>query len=683
MQLIVFFLILISVNITAQWVNLNPIQPFEDLNKIDFIDQNIGWIAGKQGIVLFTNDGGANWVNRNTPSANLKYIDFVNANTGYVSSESNMMYKTTNSGINWFQLNMNNYSPIYSFYFTDANNGIICAGNNLIKTTNGGANWNIILTGNDRYFLYNSFINSNTGYVTSFNGEILKTTNFGINWTANNAPYGKIFFTNENTGWLYIGTYNTNSLNKTTDGGLSWTNQPNPLHSLLSVGFIDNNTGFAVGSGSSNLIKTTNGGENWIQYQFNSSSMFEDIKIINFNTAIISGSRNFIAKSTNTGLNWNNISKKFGTNIGVKFFDVNTGYISGECGIFARSSDGGNTWIKNQLGTLANFSFYFLNLNTGWLLSSEKKVYKTTNAGSTWDISVLNTSKLLFNINFADHNTGWISGDSGTIIYTTNGGSDWLPSFTGINSRVFKTVRFNNQNLAAITLDTMILVSTNFGNSWIINNFPLGNSFTDICITDNNSALAFGYNTLLRTTNSGMNWLTVDNDLPGGGKYVNYISNTFYALTGSNVYKSINGGVNWSGSIIGSDPFVCFTISFINENTGWVAGENGSLFRNTNSTAIGIEPISNEIPNQFLLFQNYPNPFNPETSIKFNLPENSFVKLIVYDITGREVDVLLNESMNKGIYETKWNASYLPSGVYFYRLISEKFSEFRKMILIK
>ena len=679
MKLTISFIFLFSANIFSQWVNLNPIQPFEDLHKIDFINQNTGWIVGNQGIVLHTSDGGANWEYRNTPSASLTNIDFVNANTGYVSSENNVMYKTTNGGSNWFQLNMNNYSPIHSYYFADANNGIVCAGDNLIKTTNGGANWNAILTGSGRYFFYTCFINSSTGYVSSFYGELLKTTNFGNNWTANSAPYGKIFFANENTGWLYEGNQFVNTLRKTTNGGMNWFVQSHPLTRLLSIEFVDANTGYGIGY--PNTMYTTNGGNNWSILQAGSEGA--DVKALNSNSAVIAGGYNFIAKTTNSGINWNNISKKINTDMLVKFFDQNTGYISGVRGIFAKSFDGGNTWTKMPIGTLEKLELCFLNLNTGWLLSGDRKVYKTTNAGINWSITNLNTTQQLFNIYFADQNKGWISGDSGTILYSSNSGSNWSTLNTAVHSKILKTVQFSNQNLAAITMDSIILVSTNMGINWSENYIPEENWIFDVCITDNNSAYAFSYKYIFKTSNSGLNWTKVNNDLQNGGKDVNYIGSTFYVVTGSNVYKSVNGGINWANSELNNSPYTCYSISYINENTGWVAGESGSLFRNNNSTAIGIEPISNEIPIQFLLFQNYPNPFNPETSIKFDLPENTFVKFVVFDITGKEIEVLVNEHLKKGSYDIKWNAANLPSGIYFYRLITEKFSDSRKMILIK
>ncbi len=88
-------------------------------------------------------------------------------------------------------------------------------------------------------------------------------------------------------------------------------------------------------------------------------------------------------------------------------------------------------------------------------------------------------------------------------------------------------------------------------------------------------------------------------------------------------------------------------------------------------------------PLNFSLDQNYPNPFNPTTTIKFNIAENSFVSLKVFDILGNEVADLLNETKDAGLYEINFNANNLSSGVYFYRLQAGSFTELRKMNLLK
>ena len=89
------------------------------------------------------------------------------------------------------------------------------------------------------------------------------------------------------------------------------------------------------------------------------------------------------------------------------------------------------------------------------------------------------------------------------------------------------------------------------------------------------------------------------------------------------------------------------------------------------------------IPAAFSLFQNYPNPFNPTTTIEFQLPERSFVKLVVFNTLGQEVAVLVNEEKGAGTHQIVWNAAQYPTGVYLYRLETKNFVSSRKMLLMK
>ncbi len=103
---------------------------------------------------------------------------------------------------------------------------------------------------------------------------------------------------------------------------------------------------------------------------------------------------------------------------------------------------------------------------------------------------------------------------------------------------------------------------------------------------------------------------------------------------------------------------------------------------------IGIQPNGNEVPAKFSLEQNYPNPFNPVTKIKFSIPQqgsqNAFnTKLVVYDVTGKAISTLVNQSLNAGNYEVDFNSSNLSSGMYFYSLESGAFKETKKMVLVK
>lgn len=98
---------------------------------------------------------------------------------------------------------------------------------------------------------------------------------------------------------------------------------------------------------------------------------------------------------------------------------------------------------------------------------------------------------------------------------------------------------------------------------------------------------------------------------------------------------------------------------------------------------IGVQNISSEVPEKFELLQNYPNPFNPSTKIKFTLPKTEFVSLIVYNAAGSEVEQLVSDNLSAGVYEAEFDASNYSTGIYFYKLVSEDFSQTRKMMLLK
>ncbi len=101
------------------------------------------------------------------------------------------------------------------------------------------------------------------------------------------------------------------------------------------------------------------------------------------------------------------------------------------------------------------------------------------------------------------------------------------------------------------------------------------------------------------------------------------------------------------------------------------------------SSFVGIAEGDGVTPEAYVLEQNYPNPFNPTTAISYQLTANSFVALRVYDVIGKEVATLVDEEQNAGSYTVSFNASNLPSGVYFYRLTTEGFTRTRKMLLTR
>ena len=98
---------------------------------------------------------------------------------------------------------------------------------------------------------------------------------------------------------------------------------------------------------------------------------------------------------------------------------------------------------------------------------------------------------------------------------------------------------------------------------------------------------------------------------------------------------------------------------------------------------VGIQPISNVVPEKFELHQNFPNPFNPSTTIRFDINTSGNVSLKVHDVLGREVAVLVDEYLRAGSYERVFESADLSSGVYFYTLMAGEFEKTLRMVVVR
>lgn len=156
--------------------------------------------------------------------------------------------------------------------------------------------------------------------------------------------------------------------------------------------------------------------------------------------------------------------------------------------------------------------------------------------------------------------------------------------------------------------------------------------------------------------------------------------------------RSTDGGLSWgTDTRLTNDPAYSFRPYISASGTAvhvlWTDNRDANFEiyykRNPTGNPIGIKNISTVLPSSFSLSQNYPNPFNPSTNIKFNVEKLSNVRIVVYDVMGREVQTLVNEMLLPGTYESSFNASRLTSGVYFYKINADGFSDVRKMMLIK
>jgi hypothetical protein len=343
-------------------------------------------------------------------------------------------------------------------------------------------------------------------------------------------------------------------------------------------------------------------------------------------------------------------------------------------------------------------------------------VYISTNYGTAWTQTSLNSTSV--NSIVISGNTIYAGGNNPYgVYYSINNGSNW--TLTSVASFSINTITvIGNTILAGSSFG--LYRSTNNGVSWDLTNLDYGHIFTINVIGE--KIFAGSENGLYRSTNNGLNWSLIG--LNGKVIYsLTSIANVFYAGTFNyGVYKSIDTCSTWIQSTLNNENAVSIvgsgnnifvgTLSngiYLSTNSGanWILKNQGfnliptspvlmtsnnyifagtvnkSIWRRSLSEIIRIQNISTETPSSYSLSQNYPNPFNPTTNIKFSIIKTEQIKLIVYDVQGREVQTLVNESLRPGTYEAAFDASALTTGIYFYKLITNTFSETKKMLLIK
>jgi hypothetical protein len=204
---------------------------------------------------------------------------------------------------------------------------------------------------------------------------------------------------------------------------------------------------------------------------------------------------------------------------------------------------------------------------------------------------------------------------------------------------------------------------------------------------------------ILKSANSGLNWIQLHTFGPNLSAIEISPDNhsILYVGSDSGLYRSLNGGITWN--IYNNSFSPSKKVIGISKDTGTY----DTLYVCTLDAVykvwgayVDVHSLYEHIPEKYSLSQNYPNPFNPVTRIKFEIPasplssigEGPGVRLIIYDVLGREVAVLVNEQLKPGTYEVEFDVERihefsLPSGVYFYKLTTADFAETKRMVLVK
>lgn len=312
-----------------------------------------------------------------------------------------------------------------------------------------------------------------------------------------------------------------------------------------------------------------------------------------------------------------------------------------------------NTYMKNS-DLAANNDFIYLSIYHSSVYGFPP-IFRYNKSGNTWKTFDSSDSAIPGNLL-----TGKIHIKGDSVFVCSNKGLILIE-----NDSAYMVLDTSNS-----TIETQAIYSfysDNNGKRWL-GTFDKGlvewiNNSNFRYFNQSNSALPNNFINAIDEDSQGNLWLATDN---GFARLKNDTVYSYSSLTSESIteLKVDNQDRIWMGEV-GTGKLLVFD------------GTNLSIITNVK------DETNFDIPKTFALYQNYPNPFNPGTKISWQSPVSSWQTLKVYDVLGNEVAKLVDEYREAGVYEVEFNASTLPSGVYFYQLRVGDFIATRKIILIK
>lgn len=383
----------------------------------------------------------------------------------------------------------------------------------------------------------------------------------------------------------------------------------------------------------------------------------------------------------------------------VSVVDQNVIWASGDSAKVYRTTNGGINWrlLNSGLPIIIYNKVFGLDSSNAWIVS-DTMLYRTTNSGTNWYRQFYSPITYINKIHFFNANTGYLfcdelpMNDSLGFFITRNGGLNWLKS---INSPVLPAgpyiLRDNGPNqidtnfvyffaeLSGVGSSKFYKLTGGLNNAWQV--YDVSVCQCDIAVFKNaNDGIAVDGSNINSTSNGGINWTFKTVSSLSGTVDLLLVPNTNWVIHNSATTSKIS--YDFGASFQPVRNYFILGYSDANDtNSIWLAGSNGQLLK-YNFAYIGINQLSTEIPDKFILYQNYPNPFNPETVIKFDVPKSGNISYKVYDALGKIISSI-NENRNAGTYEITFDGSNFASGIYYYSIETNGSRDVKKMVLLK
>ncbi len=617
--------------------------------------------AGTTSGVYITTDNGATWIERNVGLTNTAVNAlFINGTDIYAGTLGGA-FRTTNDGISWSPVNTGlTNTTVSSFAAIGGNMFAGTQGGGVFRSTNNGANWLPANTGLTDLNV-RGLTSSGLALIAGTFGGIFRTLDGGGDWDNVDDALATSFLVNAPN--IYASGID---LSVSTDNGATWNSSSTGINGSTVVALAANGSTLFAGSATyvATLYVSTNAGASW-------------------------------AKS-DAGISAGNIKALISRPNGNGGYDLYAG--TNETGVF-RSTNSGNDWFSVNDG-MTNASVHsFGILNNTIFAGAGFGVYGTTNNGASWSSMSSGLPFIVTVSAFTTRDTNIFAGTSNGVYFSPNGGLNWTQRSSGITIPGIRAMATFGSNVYAA--GNGIYVSTNDGISWT----PTGSGITSnsiVAITQLGTDLFVGtQNGVFRSTDNGVNWNAANTGMTTTSMYsLITVGSDLIAGMVSGMYISTNRGDNWTAINTGFPSFFGLINPSV-QSVLCVPGSGGAkdvfagtfllgLWRRPLSQITDVRMTSSEIPVGFSLSQNYPNPFNPKTIIGFTIgtyspasPAGGHTSLRIFDLLGKEIATLVHERLMPGTYSAEFDASGLPSGVYYYRLEAGNFSETKSLMLLR